>query len=336
MPCRGEHAVTRKERPSRRGFLRIAVAGVSAPFVIRSLALRVAGNTSEPRAMRYKVFDVFAERAFEGNPTGIVYCGGPVDRGLMQRISAELPVPDTIFLMPPSSAQELFSSLAFSPYEELEICGQGLIGAIFSLLDDGKVSPGIHAVGTALGKTRTFIERGSETSVYVSLGKPTISNVSRREWADAVRLLKMDVPGEPPKAFVDLGRRRLVIEVAPAALKDSHPDSPHVMAVCKALGITGLVFFAQDKERSGCARARFFTTSLNGREDAVAGGAAAAVLAFYRDRGIPIGTSPLVVHQGGFATRQGHIFAKVEQSSQEILVGGSAIKILVGELRPGL
>jgi trans-2,3-dihydro-3-hydroxyanthranilate isomerase len=332
MTCREEHALIREKRLSRRRLLRTVAAGIAAPFVIRGWELGVAGQTSELRAMRYKVFDVFARRAFEGNPTGIVYYDGPLDRGLMQLIAAELPVPDTILLMRPSSPEELFSSLAFSPYEELKICGQGLIGAMFSLLDDGKLSPGIHTVGTALGKTRAFVEQAKETSLYVSLGKPTISSVSQRDWAEVLRLLKMDVHGDSPKAIVDLGRRRLVVEVPPTVLKDSHPDSPDVMAVCKALGITGLVFCAQDKERSGYARTRFFTTSLNGREDAVAGGAAAAVLAFYRDRGLLTGSSPLMVHQGGFATREGYIFAKVEEASQEILVGGSAVKVLEGQL----
>ena len=101
----------------------------------RDKTLYVSADFRE-ECMRYKVFDVFARAPLEGNPTGIVYYEGPEDTSLMQRLAAEFPVPDTLFFTRKTSAASLFACRAFSPYEELVICAQGLIGGMYALLED--------------------------------------------------------------------------------------------------------------------------------------------------------------------------------------------------------
>ena len=91
--------------------------------------------------MRYKVFDVFARAPLEGNPTGIVYYEGPEDTSLMQRLAAEFPVPDTLFFTRKAKPDSLFACRTFSPYEELPICAQGLIGGCMHCWKTDKFAP---------------------------------------------------------------------------------------------------------------------------------------------------------------------------------------------------
>jgi PhzF family phenazine biosynthesis protein len=280
--------------------------------------------------MRYKIFDVFARAPLEGNPTGIVYYEGPEDTSLMQRLAAEFPVPDTLFFTRKASADSLFACRTFSPYEELAICAQGLIGGMYALLEDGQVRPGQYVVETALGLTGMLLEHSETTSIFCSLGRPTLSDPHEDERAYLARLGFTDCIEPPRMAYVDLGRKRLVVEVPASTLGQAVVGQAVAMDVCRALGVTGIVLFARDPSSPGLIRSRHFTTSLNGCEDAVTGGAAGAILAFSQKSQPEV--RELQVYQGGFATRGGWIHTKRDSPDGEIWIGGTAVKMLEGKI----
>ena len=280
--------------------------------------------------MIYKVFDVFARAPFEGNPTGIVYYEGPEDISLMQRLAAEFPVPDTLFFTRKTSAVSLFACRAFSPYEELIICAQGLIGGMYALLEDGQVRPGQYVVETALGLTGLLLEHSETTSIFCSLGRPTLSEPHEDERVYLARLGLSNCIEPSSMAYVALGRKRLVVEVPVAALGQTVVGPSVTMDVCRALGITGIVMFARDPNSPGLIRSRHFTTSLNGCEDAVTGGAAGAILAFCQKSQPKV--NELQVYQGGFVTRGGWIRTRTGLPGDEIWIGGTAVKMLEGKI----
>jgi PhzF family phenazine biosynthesis protein len=280
--------------------------------------------------MRYKVFDVFARAPLEGNPTGIVYYEGPEDTSLMQRLAAEFPVPDTLFFTRKHSAASVFACRAFSPYEELVICAQGLIGGLYALLEDGQVRPGQYVVETALGLTGMLLEQSETTSILCSLGRPTLSEPHEDELGYIARLALANRIEPPSMAYVTLGRKRLVVEVPFAALGQAIVGPSVTMDVCRGLGITGIVMFARDPNSPSLIRSRHFTTSLNGCEDAVTGGAAGAILAICQKSQPKV--NELQVYQGGFATRGGWIRARTGSPDGEIWIGGTAVKMLEGKI----
>jgi trans-2,3-dihydro-3-hydroxyanthranilate isomerase len=281
--------------------------------------------------MRYKVFDVFARAPLEGNPTGIVYYEGPEDTSLMQRLATEFPVPDTLFFTRKTNAASLFACRTFSPYEELAICAQGLIGAMYALMEDGQVGSGHYVVETALGSRGLQLEHNETTSIFCSLGCPTLSEPHEDERIHIARLGFNDCIAPPPMAYVDLGRKRLVVEVPASTLEQAVVGQAVAMDVCRALEITGIVVFARDATSAGLIRSRHFTTSLNGCEDAVTGGAAGAILAFWQKSQPEV--RELQVYQGGFATRGGWIHTKRDSPDGDIWIGGTAVKMLEGEIQ---
>jgi PhzF family phenazine biosynthesis protein len=282
--------------------------------------------------MRFKVFDVFADKPFEGNPTGIVYWEGKIDKSRMQKIASELSVPDTLFIIESLDPTFLFSSFAFSPYEELSVCGQGIVGGIFALIEDRKISTGTYEIETLLGKLKVFVDDQNGPAVFASLGHPKIFEVNDREQYTIFEVLDKKTFEPLTKYFVELGRKRLLLEVPFDILKKLSLESSDVMVLCRQLEVTGIVFFSRDKSRSILFRSRHFTTSLNGSEDAVTGGASGAILAFCSHKDTSYVNKSVVIHQGGFNTRRGYIYVKFDKSKEEILVGGQAFKISEGQM----
>ena len=283
-------------------------------------------------AMRFKIFDVFADNPFEGNPTGIVYWEGHIDKIRMQKIASELSVPDTLFIIESLDPKLLFSSFAFSPHEELSVCGQGILGAISALIEDGKISTGTYEIETLLGKLKVFVDDQNGPSVFTSLGPPKIFEISDREQHMISEILDKETFEPLAKYFVELGRKRLLLEVPFEILKILSLENSDVMVLCKQLEITGIVFFSRVNKKSKLLRSRHFTTSLNGFEDAVTGGASGAILAFCSHIDTRYINELVVIHQGGFSTRGGYIYVKFDKSKEEILVGGKAFKISEGQL----
>jgi len=286
--------------------------------------------------MRYKIFDVFADKPFEGNPTGVVYCDHDIGKKTMQAIASEISVPDTIFLLESNDPTLTFSSLAFSPYEELKICGQGIVGAMFSLLEDRNISEGLHEIETSLGRSQVFIEGAVKPIIYTSLGNPEITEVGTQIFLNILQDLNLasviDIYSRT--SIVDLGRIRLLIEVPSTILKSISVNPSDIMQVFKKFGINGIVFFSQDSGDKNTFRSRHFTTSLNGNEDAVTGGASGAIYAFAKSLNL-VHSNSVIVHQGGFTTRDGYIFVKSVENNPEIFIGGRAVKTMEGQFYYG-
>ena len=141
----GRVSVTRRLIPTRKRVGHLATC-------MRMRAIDLLPSLAYHLPMRYKIFDVFAKRPFEGNSTGIVYANRPLETDMMQQLANELALRDTIFLLPKSRPELLFSSRTFTPNQELSICGQGLVGAMWLLIDDYAVPSGRHTVETAIGE----------------------------------------------------------------------------------------------------------------------------------------------------------------------------------------
>ncbi|MEW5794911.1 MAG: PhzF family phenazine biosynthesis isomerase [Candidatus Zixiibacteriota bacterium] len=280
--------------------------------------------------MRFQIYDVSAQRPFEGNPTGVVYADHSLETDLMQRLANELSLPDTIFLLPGSRPDLLFTSRTFTPYQELEICGQGLVGAVYALMEDRDILSGQHTVETAIGNREVVIERHDSLSVFCSLGRPTITELPSDQRLQIGELLGRTRIKPDMMAFVDLGRKRLILDVRHSELERVDLARAQVIAICRTLGITEVVLCAYGNDQPPLVRSHHFTTSLLGAEDAVTGGAAGAILAFYRHAGESI--DQLRIHQGDFATRGGLVIARFNPSDNEIQIGGDAVKIADGGL----
>ncbi|HUT81995.1 MAG TPA: PhzF family phenazine biosynthesis isomerase [Candidatus Bathyarchaeia archaeon] len=283
--------------------------------------------------MKFKIYDVFAKDHFEGNPTAVVYYEEVFEKKKMQKIANELSLAHTIFISLKNTSDQLFDSLTFTPYDELKICSQGIIAAIFALLDDKPLFDGEFEVNTALGKKKviiaTPIEKLKFPEVYVSLGQATIKAIEEKEMNEISKAIKLP-NNDLVNSIIELGKKdRLVIQINSKILEKIVLTNSDVMKICDKLQLAGIILFSLLPDKKN-VRSRYFAASLNGREDAVTGIASGSITAFCLHHKIISEQEDLIVHQGGFDTREGFMYPKYREN--EIFVGGRALKTAEGNL----
>ncbi len=283
--------------------------------------------------MRYKIFDVFARNQFEGNPTAVVYYDESFDKKKMQKIASELSLAHTIFISSKKDSKFLFDSLAFTPLEELKICSQGIIAAVFALLDDGSLYDGEYEVNTALGMKKviiaTPIEKLKFPEVYVGLGQAVVKEPTKKDLENVSRIMKLSL-NNLKCSIIELGKKdRLIIQMDFKSLEKITISDHEVIGICKKLQLAGIICFSLLSDGKN-VRSRYFAVSLNGKEDAVTGIASGAITSFCLHHKIISNQEDLIVHQGGFVTRAGFMYPKYRDD--EIFVGRRAEKIAEGKL----
>ena len=82
---------------------------------------------------RYKVFDVFTERALAGNPVAIVLGAGGLDERGMQRIAREFNLSETVFVLPPENRANTARIRIFTPMAEIAFAGHPTVGTAICL-----------------------------------------------------------------------------------------------------------------------------------------------------------------------------------------------------------
>jgi trans-2,3-dihydro-3-hydroxyanthranilate isomerase len=91
------------------------------------------------KSHRYRVVDVFTERALEGNPLAVFPDASGIDAATMQRIARELNLAETTFVLPPTRDDCAARVRIFTPRKEMDFAGHPTIGTAFVLLDEGVV-----------------------------------------------------------------------------------------------------------------------------------------------------------------------------------------------------
>ncbi|MEV8513261.1 PhzF family phenazine biosynthesis protein [Dactylosporangium sp. NPDC051484] len=89
--------------------------------------------------VRYSVVDVFTDRPFTGNPLAIVYDAETLAAEQMQAIAREFNLSETIFVLPPTSAEATYRVRIFTPGAELPFAGHPSVGCAVTLLRNGAI-----------------------------------------------------------------------------------------------------------------------------------------------------------------------------------------------------
>jgi trans-2,3-dihydro-3-hydroxyanthranilate isomerase len=89
------------------------------------------------RAYRYRVVDVFTQRALEGNPLAVFPDARGLDELTMQRIAKELNLSETAFVLPSDRSDCVACVRIFTPVREMPFAGHPTIGTSYVLIDEG-------------------------------------------------------------------------------------------------------------------------------------------------------------------------------------------------------
>ena len=210
----------------------------------------------------YRLVDVFADRAFAGNPLAVFPDGSKLDAKTMQAIAKELHLSETTFVLRPTSGAADHRVRIFTPDAELPFAGHPTLGTAY-VLADGK--DGALRLEEGVGVIPVTLREG-----FVQMEQPLPSfsgtTITRRDAADALGLAVEEVRSDVP---IQVGSSGVPFVYIPLA------NLKAVRRARRPTAIEGNVYvFAMSAERSGShVHGRMFAEGLGVSEDPATGAA---------------------------------------------------------------
>ena len=104
------------------------------------------------RSYRYRIVDVFTDKALEGNPLAVFLDAADLDGGTMQKIAKEMNLSETTFILPATNPDCAARVRIFTPGSELLFAGHPTIGTGFVLAAMGAIPGHVDStIGHDLG-----------------------------------------------------------------------------------------------------------------------------------------------------------------------------------------
>lgn len=287
---------------------------------------------TQPRTIRH--VDAFTSTPLEGNPAAVVD-GEGLSTETMQRIALNQHLSETVFLLPPESADNHARLRIFTPGTELPFAGHPTIAAAHILISEGRVKLND---GEALR-----LETGAGVIPVAVAGTPALYTMTqaRPEYRpypppldEITSWIGLD-PGEVIRAAeVSTGLFWKIAQVA--SLDAMMRVQPDIMALLKVPhGMALFCLGAQSPDAQVHVRA--FAPEAGVFEDPVTGSANGCIAAFIAKHGLLPGTNgeiAYVAEQGIEMGQPGRVFVRATGVPDDIRVhiGGYAVTVLRGEL----
>lgn len=213
---------------------------------------------------RFLVWDAFTDRAFEGNPCGIVPDADDLSDETMLKIARELNLPETSFVLRSNVAD--FRVRYFMPRGELGFAGHPTIATAFMLAKEGMIDlkDDLNTIKLEfkIGVLPVDIHAidNEPTRVVMTLSSPTFDAVvSPEEAAECFANLGKDdiVAGCEPQVM-GAGTKFLVIPLnSLEKLRTMEMNRPKLTEVVDRVGVSAAYLIAMKKGANGdvlCAR----------------------------------------------------------------------------------
>lgn len=213
-------------------------------------------------SLRYSIVDVFTDRPFTGNPLAIVFDAQELAGEQMQAIAREFNLSETIFVLPPESAEATYRVRIFTPGTELPFAGHPSVGCAVTLLREGIVKGPdvVQECGAGLLPIHIDEVHGAAT---VTGGEPTVGGeLDPLPLLEAIGLTGADYVGPAPRT-AGCGLEFTFLSVTGDALGRVRPQRL----------VDELSVFHWDAERRA-AHVRVFVPEVGVAEDPATGSAA--------------------------------------------------------------
>jgi PhzF family phenazine biosynthesis protein len=287
------------------------------------------------RARAIRHVDAFTATALEGNPAAVVD-GDGLDAETMQRIALNQHLSETVFLLPPASAEHSAHIRIFTPGTELPFAGHPTVAASHILVTEGRVqlTDGEPLrIETGAGVIPVEVT-GDEPRLYTMTQAPPqfrANDVDRELIADGLGLLPADIARVE---WVSTGIFWLIAQIA--SLEAMLRVRPNMMTLLQIPH--GISIFCIGAQMAGAAiHVRSFAPEAGVFEDPVTGSSNGCIGAFIAKHELMPRTSGAVSYiaeQGLEMGQPGRVHVRVTSEGDEISVqvGGNAVTVLRGEL----
>ncbi|MDT0276739.1 PhzF family phenazine biosynthesis protein [Blastococcus goldschmidtiae] len=287
-----------------------------------------------PELLDYEIVDVFAPRAFAGNPLAVVYDADALTTAQCQALANEFHLSETSFLCAPTEPGADYRVRIFTPYAELPFAGHPSVGAAHTLVRAGRLPAGTVRQECGAGVLDVVVDEDGAT---LSGGTPTLADgPAAEELASALGLDAADVSGVPVEV-AGCGLPFGYLSVCLDAVDRAVPDPAALRRFAVGEGVSVLSWDAA----SATAYARVFAADLAWGEDPATGSAALGAGVWLVETGLLAaeGTSSYTVRQGEHMGRPSVLECTVTAQAGRAAgatVRGSVVPVASGRVRvPG-
>jgi len=284
-----------------------------------------------PEFLEYEVVDVFAPRAYAGNPLAVVFDAGALSTEQCQALALEFHLSETSFLSAPIEPGADYRVRIFTPFAELPFAGHPSVGAAHTLVRTGRLSAGTLRQECGVGVLDLLVDDHGAT---LTGGSPSLGQARAPEVvASAMGLSADDVAGVPAH-MAGCGLPFTYLAVHPGAVDRAIPDKGALDGLGVGEGVSVLSWDAA----TATAYARVFAGDLHWDEDPATGSAALGTGVWLVGTGLlgADGTSSYVVRQGEKLGRPSVLTCTVTASggrASSATVQGAVVPIASGRIR---
>ncbi|MFH1712797.1 MAG: PhzF family phenazine biosynthesis protein [Candidatus Jacksonbacteria bacterium] len=227
---------------------------------------------------KIKQIDAFTNRAFGGNPAGVVMSADGLKDGEMQNIAKEMNLSETAFILKSNKAD--FRIRWFTPKKEVLFCGHATVASLHALAEEGMFGMSSNGIfdlktETMVGIITVKVEK-SEKSIQVFLSSPKINfikeQVDIKSLTKALQINNKDIVDTLPIMREKTLDYLYVPIKSLETLKTISYDYKKLENFGNKLGIKGFTLFTTSTfEKSSDVHSRFFTPFYGVYEDPVTG-----------------------------------------------------------------
>jgi len=288
--------------------------------------------------------DIFTDRPFAGNPAAAVLDAEGLDEVIMLRIAAEMLVPGTAFVSASTAPSADWRLRMFTPKREVAYSGHTTLGATHALLESGRLPAGHVTFDTAAGVVRVEAEHGEGPPVmWLEPALPACRALDHDlvEVLAALGLSRAGLAGWARPAVTPDGDLLLPLPDL-ATLRALQPDMTRLAALRTAQQARGVCCVSRETVEAGSGtHSRFFAPHYGLPEDIVTGSVHSPLAVWLLEAGVLRATGDRVTftaEQGDGLGRPGRLrieLTVVGGRARRVRVGGQAVTVLSGSLRPG-
>jgi PhzF family phenazine biosynthesis protein len=288
----------------------------------------------------------FTQKAFAGNPAGVVRNARGLTDEMMQLIAREMNLSETAFVFPSGDCDGDVTVRFFTPSTEVPICGHATIAAHFVLARTGK-GPGVCTQHTGAGPLKVeTAEKDGACQIWMHQKtaefSPAFDTVISERIVAALGIESSELLEGYPLQIVSTGHSKVVIPVRDrASIVRMQPDNKELIEISKAIGCNGFYPWTFDSPDAGClTHGRMFAPAIGIAEDPVTGNASGCLGAYLIRHGLlPVdsdGLASFYAGQGHELNRPGRVLVGGRLShrndSISIKIAGEAVIVIEGQL----
>ena len=286
---------------------------------------------ADPGILDYEIVDVFAERAYAGNPLAVVFDADELTTEQCQAMAFEFHLSETSFICAPTEPGASYRVRIFTPFAELPFAGHPSVGAAHTLVRTGRLPVGTVRQECGAGVLALVVD---DAGALLTGGRPTLEDgPDPAVLAPAVGLAAADVVGLPAHV-AGCGLPWCVLAVRSEVVDRARPD----IRALDALGVgEGVAVVSWDAATSS-VYSRTFANDIGWGEDPATGSAALSTGVWLVAVGLlpPDGTARYAISQGVALGRPSVLSGSVTAEGGRAVsasVHGTVVPVASGRIR---